>query len=60
MAHRIRSYSPALLLDLGGHTADNHPVSTVVIVWPPFKLLISVFTVLPMPVVVIGGLSIMF
>ena len=26
MAHRIRSYAPSLLLDLGGHTADNHPV----------------------------------
>ena len=26
MAHRIRSYAPSLLLDLGGHTADNHPL----------------------------------
>ena len=25
-AGRIRDLSPALLLDLGGHTADNHPV----------------------------------
>ena len=25
VAGRIRSYSPSLLLDLGGHTADNHP-----------------------------------
>ena len=26
MASKIRSYAPSLLLDLGGHTADNHPV----------------------------------
>ena len=26
MARRIRSKAPSLLLDLGGHTADNHPV----------------------------------
>ena len=25
IARRIRSHAPALLLDLGGHTADNHP-----------------------------------
>ena len=25
MAARIRSHSPSLLIDLGGHTADNHP-----------------------------------
>ena len=25
IARRIRSQSPSLLLDLGGHTADNHP-----------------------------------
>tara|TARA_Y100001933_G_C18985229_1_gene558227 strand:- start:16 stop:1986 length:1971 start_codon:yes stop_codon:yes gene_type:complete len=25
MACKIRGYSPSLLLDLGGHTADNHP-----------------------------------
>lgn len=25
MALRIRSHAPSLLLDLGGHTADNHP-----------------------------------
>ena len=26
IAGRIRSHSPALMIDLGGHTADNHPV----------------------------------
>ena len=25
MAHKIRSKAPSMLLDLGGHTADNHP-----------------------------------
>ena len=25
-AARIRELAPALLLDLGGHTADNHPL----------------------------------
>ena len=25
MAKKIRSHSPALMMDLGGHTADNHP-----------------------------------
>ena len=26
MARKIRELSPSFLLDLGGHTADNHPV----------------------------------
>ena len=48
-----------LLLDLGGHTADNHP-ALLAIVWQLYKQLTLVSMDPLMLNVVIGGLLIMF
>ena len=40
---RIRDLAPSLLLDLGGHTADNHP-ALLHSGLPLYKPLISAFT----------------
>ena len=55
IARRIRS-CPSLLLDLGGHSGDNHPVHSFHVL-RRCKQPILVFMVRPMRAAVIAGLS---
>ena len=57
-AERISSLSPSILLDLGGHTADNHPVFLSTRLATVQATYLG-FMPQPMPNVVTGGLLMM-